>query len=292
MKTETILIIGAAGNNGVATLESLIQKNDSQYIIRAGVRSVEKGQQLQQQYPSIEAAVINLDEPATLTAAFEGVTKVFIIPGNVENRAQHAKNAIDAAVAAGTVKQVVLYSVVGAEWEAILFARQFREAEKYLEASGLPWTHLRTIWFQENFLGWADGVKQGAFYFGVRDGEFAPLNVKDIGEIAANILTTSGHERKAYNVTGPELLSGQNIADTFSHITGRNVAYVSPDENTTLQSLLGAGWPEWQAKGALELFEVFASNQAAVVSPDGEALLGRPLTKLADYLESNKAAFV
>jgi len=67
---------------------------------------------------------------------------------------------------------------------------------------------------------------------------------------------------------------------------------VSPDENTTLQSLLGAGWPEWQAKGALELFEVFASNQAAVVSPDGEALLGRPLTKLADYLESNKAAFV
>jgi NAD(P)H dehydrogenase (quinone) len=186
----------------------------------------------------------------------------------------------------------VLYSVVGAEWEAILFARQFREAEKYLEASGLPWTHLRTIWFQENFLGWADGVKQGTFYFGVRDGQFAPLNVKDIGEIAANILTTSGHERKAYNVTGPELLSGQNIADTFSHITGRNVAYVSPDENATLQSLLNAGWPEWQAKGALELFEVFASNQAAVVSPDGEALLGRPLTKLADYLESNKAAFV
>jgi len=292
MRTETILIIGAAGNNGVATLESLIQKNGGQYVIRAGVRSTEKGQQLQQQYPSIETAVINLDEPATLTAAFEGVTKVFIIPGNVENRAQHAKNAIDAAVAAGTVKQVVLYSVVGAEWEAILFARQFREAEKYLEASGLPWTHLRTIWFQENFLGWADGVKQGAFYFGVREGQFAPLNVKDIGEIAANILTTSGHERKAYNVTGPELLSGQNIADTFSHIAGRNVAYVSPDENTTLQSLLSAGWPEWQAKGALELFEVFASNQAAVVSPDGEALLGRPLTKLADYLESNKAAFV
>ena len=292
MKTETILIIGAAGNNGLATLESLVHKNDGQYVIRAGVRSAEKVQQLQQQYPSIEAVVINLDAPATLTAAFEGVTKVFIIPGNVENRAQHAKNAIDAAVAAGSVKQVVLYSVVGAEWEAILFARQFREAEKYLEASGLPWTHLRTIWFQENFLGWADGVKQGAFYFGVRDGQFAPLNVKDIGEIAANILTTSGHERKAYNVTGPELLSGQSIADTFSHITGRNVAYVSPDEDTTLQSLLGAGWPEWQAKGALELFEVFASNQAAVVSPDGEALLGRPLTKLADYLQSNKAAFV
>lgn len=292
MNSETILVIGAAGNNGLATIESLIKKGDGNYTVRAGVRSAEKGLQLQKLYPSVETAIINLDEPASLKPAFAGVSKVFIIPGNVENRAQHAKNAIDAAVACGSVNHVVLYSVVGAEWEAILFARQFREAEKYLEASGLPWTHLRTIWFQDNFLGWADGVKQGSFYFGVRDGQFAPLNVKDIGEIAANILTTSGHENKAYNITGPELLSGQDIANVFSSITGHSVAYVSPDESATLQSLLGSGWPEWQAKGALELFEVFASNQAAIVSPDGEALLGHPLTKLADYLESNKALFV
>lgn len=292
MNAETILIIGAAGNNGVATLKSLINKNNDNFKIRAGVRSAEKAKQLKSLYPSIETAVIDLDAPETLKTAFEDVAKVFIIPGNVENRAEHAKNAIDAAVASGTVKHVVLYSVVGAEWEAILFARQFREAEKYLEASGLPWTHLRTIWFQENFLGWADGVKKGTFYFGVRDGEFAPLNVKDIGEIAANVLTTSGHQGKAYNITGPELVSGQGIADIFNNITGHHVAYISPDEDTTLQSLLGSGWPEWQAKGALELFEVFASNQAAVVSLDGQALLGRPLTKLADYLESNKALFI
>lgn len=292
MNAETILIIGAAGNNGDATLKSLINKNNDNFKIRAGVRSAEKAKQLKSLYPSIETAVIDLDAPETLKTAFEDVAKVFIIPGNVENRAEHAKNAIDAAVASGTVKHVVLYSVVGAEWEAILFARQFREAEKYLEASGLPWTHLRTIWFQENFLGWADRVKKGTFYFGVRDGEFAPLNVKDIGEIAANVLTTSGHQGKAYNITGPELVSGQGIADIFNNITGQHVAYISPDEDTTLQSLLGSGWPEWQAKGALELFEVFASNQAAVVSLDGQALLGRPLTKLADYLESNKALFI
>ena len=292
MTTETILIIGAAGNNGLATLTALVHKNNSSITIRAGVRSAEKGHQLQAQFPTIETAVIDLDAPATLTAAFEGVTKVFIIPGNVENRAQHAKYAIDAAVAAGTVKNVVLYSVVGAEWEAILFAKQFREAEKYLEASGLAWTHLRTIWFQENFLGWAEGIKQGNFYFGVRDGQFAPLNVGDIGEIAANILTSDGHENKAYNVTGPALVTGQAIANSFSKITNKPVNYVSPSEDAALESLLSTGWPEWQAKGVLELFEVFASNQAAVVSPDGEALLGRPLTTLDAYLEKNKAAFI
>jgi len=292
MSTQTILIVGAAGNNGLATIEALIKQQNGNFKIRAGVRSADKAAQLQSRYPEIETAIIDLDKPETLKPALAGTTKVFIIPGNVENRAQHAKDVVDAAVAAGSVKQVVLYSVVGAEWEAILFAKQFREAEKYLEASGLPWTHLRTIWFQENFLGWAEGVKNGKFYFGVRDGQFAPLNVQDIGEIAAKVLTTDGHAFKAYNITGPELLTGHDIAALFTRISGHNVDYVSPDVSTSYESLLSSGWPEWQAKGVLELFEVFASNQAAVVTPDGEALLGRPLTKLGDFLQSNKAAFV
>lgn len=292
MKNETILIIGAAGNNGQATLAALQNTVDANTRVRAAVRSEARGQQLRADYPGIETVAVDLDQPATLITAFAGVTKVFMIPGNVENRAQHAKAAIDAAAAAGTVNQFVLYSVVGAEWEAILFARQFREAEKYLEASGLPWTHLRTIWFQENFVNWAAGIKQGAFYFGVREGRFAPLNVQDIGAIAARILTTPGHERKAYNITGPELLSGYDMAAIFSRVTGRHVDYVSPQATATYESLIQDGWPEWQAKGVLELFEVFASNQAAVVSPDGEALLGRPLTRFEEFVQQSRSTFI
>jgi NAD(P)H dehydrogenase (quinone) len=292
MNNTTILIIGATGNNGVATLNALFENDSLHYTVRAAVRNESKGKQLEQRYPGIETVIIDLDKPETLNGAFESVSKVFIIPGNVENRAEHAKSVIDAAKNSGTVEQVVLYSVVGAEYEAILFAKQFREAEKYLEKSGLGWTHLRTIWFQENFLGWADGIKNGQFYFGVRDGQFAPLNVTDIGHIAANILTTDGHLNTAYNITGPELLGGQQLADVFTEVTGKTVDYVSPPEDATLQSLLDAGWPEWQAKGVLELFEVFASNQAAVVTEDGEKLLGRPLTTFKQFVQLHKPEFV
>lgn len=292
MTQPTLLIIGAAGNNGTATLDALVRKHKGNFIVRAGVRSEAKAKALRDKFPGIETTILDLDQPATLAAAFKGVDKLFLILGNVENREEQARNAIDAAVAAGSVKHVLFYSVFGAEYESILFGRQFRAGEKYLEASGLPWTHLRTIFFQENLPGWADGIKQGAFYFGIREGRFAPLNVGDIGEIAANILCSAGHEGKAYAITGPELLSGQDFARTFTDITGKPVQYVSPDEATTLCSLLGAGWPEWQAKGMLELFEVFATNQAAVVSPDGERLLGRPLTTLRTYLDANKATFV
>ena len=82
------------------------------------------------------------------------------------------------------------------------------------------------------------------------------------------------------------------MAKVFADVTGKAVAYVSPTEEQTLDSLLSSGWPEWQSKGMLELFEVFASNQAAVVSPDGEMLLGRPLTTLKTFITANKQAFV
>lgn len=292
MNNQTTLIIGAAGNNGVATINALINKKQTEGTVRAAVRSVDKATELKRKFPSIETVVIDLDKPETLKAAYQGVTKVFMIPGNVEAREQHAKNAIVAAVQAGSVEHFLFYSVFGAEYESILFGRQFRAGEKYLEQSGLNWTHLRTIFFQDNFFGWADGVKQGGLYLGIRDGSLAPLNVADVGEIAANILTTSGHDNKAYNITGPELLSGEAMAKVFTDVSGKNVKYVSPSQEQTLESLLSTGWPEWQAKGMLELFEVFATNQAAVVSPDGEQLLGRSLTTLKEFISENKAAFV
>jgi len=292
MNNQTTLIIGAAGNNGVATIDALINKKHTGDTIRAAVRSSDKAIELKRKFPTVETVIIDLDKPETLTQAYQGVTKVFMIPGNIEQREQHAKNAVDAAVTAGSVKQFVFYSVFGAEYESILFGKQFRAGEKYLEQSGLNYTHLRTIFFQDNFFGWADGVKQGGLYFGIREGSLAPLNVADIGEIAANILTTPGHDDKAYNITGPELLSGEDIANVFSDVTGKKVAYVSPTEEQTLDSLLSTGWPQWQAEGMLELFEVFATNQAAVVSPDGEVLLGRPLTTLKEFIAQNKPAFV
>ncbi|GEM79075.1 SDR family oxidoreductase [Vibrio superstes] len=292
MNKETILVIGAAGNNGTATIQSLEEKSLSNTVVRAAVRTDVQAKALKAQFPNIETVLIDLEKAETLTGAMQGVDKVFMIPGNVENREEHAKNAIDAAVAAGSIKQFVFYSVVGAEYEAILFARQFRAGEKYLEQSGLNYTHLRTIFFQDNFFGWADGIKQGGLYVGLREGRFAPLNIADIGEMAANILTTSGHDNKAYNVTGPELLGGEDMAKVFAEVTGKKVAYVSPTEEQTLESLLSTGWPEWQSHGMIELFEVFASNQAAVVSPDGEQLLGRPMTTLEEFVSANKQAFV
>lgn len=292
MIMSNILIIGAAGLNGIATIKALFAKTNLQDTIIAGVRSEEKAQALKSQFPNLKTRIMDIEQPDTLTASMHGIDKVFYITGNVLEREQHAKLVIDAAIAETSVKDFIFYSVFGAEYEAILFGRQFRFGEKYLENSGLNWTHLRTIFFQDNLFGWADGIKQGTLYLGTGTGKFAPLLVSDIGEIAANVLTSNAHHNKAYDITGPELLSGEEIAHTFSTILDKNVTHISPDNETTLASLLDAGWPQWQAEGLVELFNLFADNQAAVVSPDGEALLGRKLTTLKEFVAENRAAFI
>ena len=291
MNRETLLIIGAAGNNGAATIAALTAQHAQHFNIRAGVRTEQRASELKSKFPLIETVILDLDQPETLSAAMQGVDKLFLILGNVENREQQAKHAIDAAVAAKSVKQVLFYSVFGAQYESILFAKQFRAGEKYLEQSGLAWTHLRTIFFQQNFAGWAEGIKDGALYLAIGEGAFAPLNIQDIGEIAANILVADGHRNKAYDITGPELLSGKQLAAAFSQQTGQSVDYVSPDNSSTLASLLAAGWPKWQAEGMLELFAVFSSNQAAVVSADGQQLLGREMTSIHQYIEQHISFF-
>ncbi|WDD98818.1 SDR family oxidoreductase [Thalassomonas actiniarum] len=288
---SNILIIGAAGANGQATLHALFAKADLTDHIIAGVRSEEKAKALKNLYPQLETRVFDIERADELNSAMQGVDKVFYIPGNIEPRELHAKAVIDTALAHESVKDFVFYSVFGAEYEGVLFARQFRYGEKYLEDSRLNWTHLRTIFFQDNLLGWAEDVKNGTLHLGTGKGRFAPLLVQDIGEIAANILTSQGHAGKAYNITGPELVSGVEIAEIFANELGKTVSHISPDNATTLSALTGSGWPEWQAKGMVELFNAFADDQAAMVSPDGEQLLGRPLTPLKAFVKANKASF-
>jgi len=124
MNNQITLIIGAAGNNGLATIEALINKGQTKETICAAVRSTDKTTDLKQKYPSIETVIIDLDKPETLTQIYQGVTKVLMIASNVEQKEQHAKNAVDAAViTAGTVKQFLFYPVFGAEYESILFGK-------------------------------------------------------------------------------------------------------------------------------------------------------------------------
>lgn len=90
------------------------------------------------------------------------------------------------------MRHIVLLSVAGAQYEGVLFAKEFRLTEKHLEASGLQWATLRAAAFQENVLGAVQYVKQGIYGQPLGEdqvkGRFAPVAVSDIGTRSFSVL--------------------------------------------------------------------------------------------------------
>jgi len=260
--------------------------------VRAGTSNPKKLDELKEKYTKVEWVLANLENDEQIDAALRGVDTLFLIPGGVENRGELAAKTIRHAKKQG-VRKALLFSVAGAEYKSILFSRQFREAEEELEKSGLIWNHLRTIWFQENLFGWLEAIKQGILPIATGEGKFAWMNLADAADAAFAILLKNDNswDNRPFVITGPELLSGTDVAAILSKSLGREIKFISPSPEEQLKSLLSTGWPEWQANGCLELLNLFKNNQAAFVSPDFKTLTGKDGIKFADWFETVKAAF-
>lgn len=289
--SEIILVQGANGNTGSATLQQLIAQAGPNIKLRAGVRKLGTDQTKDWASKGVEVVELDSEKPDTLVAAFKGVTRAFIVPPNLENRAHITGVLVQAAKAAG-VRHLVLISVFNAQTESFIFARQLREAERHVETSGLEWTILRPIFFLENLYGWAAGIKSGGLYLGIREGRLAPISTVDIGRAgAAALLHPAGHVGKHYDLTGPALVSGAEIAAALAAATGHAVNFVSPPEAATRDSLKQLGVQPWQIEGYLDLFEHFATHKAETVATGVQELTGSAPISTEAWTQLHRAGF-
>ena len=85
-----------------------------------------------------------------------------------------------------------------------------QEREELIKASGLAWTFLRPTMFMSTALQWAPTIKADrTVYFPGGTSKFAPIDPRDVSALACSVLLSSEHEGQGYELTGPELLSGQ-----------------------------------------------------------------------------------
>ena len=106
-------------------------------------------------------------------------------------------------------------------------ARSHGTAEKALEASGVAWTHLRPHFFMQNLLGSAGTIAcEGRIYSCTGEGSVPHIDVRDIASVAVACVTSSGHEGKSYDLTGPEALSMNEVAAWLGAVLGRRIDYV------------------------------------------------------------------
>ncbi len=274
-----IAITGATGQLGRQVINALLKTVPAGQIV-ATVRSLDKGRDLAALGVQVREA--DYTKPATLDTALEGVDKLLLVSSNEigQRTAQH-RAVIDAAKRAH-VKLIAYTSILHADTSALVLAKEHKETEALIIASGIPFVLLRNSWYTENHTGTiAAALAQGVVLGSAGQGRFATATRADYAQAAAVVLTTEAHAGKTYELAGDTAYTLADLAKEFAKQSGKTVVYQDLPEADYTAALVKVGLPEG--------FAAILANSDAGAAKGGlfddqhqlSRLIGRPTTPLA-----------
>jgi len=223
-----ILITGATGNVGMEVLKALVPKRGAHRIL-AGLRDVEKGRDSLAAFSGLEMVEFDFDRTERFGQYLSHIDVLFLLrPPQLADVEKHFRPLVEAAVKQG-MKHLVFLSVQGAEKSKLIPHHQI---EKLITDCGIPYTFLRPAYFMQNFSTTLRNeiVEKDRVYLPAGKVKFTVVDLKDVGEVAAQVLLQSEQYRnKAVELTNDEQLSFSAICQVLSHILGRRIQFVSPN---------------------------------------------------------------
>jgi uncharacterized protein YbjT (DUF2867 family) len=280
-----LLVTGATGNVGRELVRALDAKGAD---IRILVRDPARATGLPERATRF---VGDLGEPATLTAAFEGVDGVFLLTPGMG--LEHAVNAVALAQAAGVRRIVHLssFNVLGDPMPAM--GRWHHEREEIIRASGIPATFLRPGGFMTNALEWAPTIRAGGYVVDATGpGRHALIDPADIADVAALALTEDGHEGEAYLLSGGEPLTVAEQVAVIAKEIGRDIEVreaATPED--VVRSRFAGGAPPALAEALIEGLELMRADTVGFRTDTVARLLGREPRPFAAWCARHADAF-
>ncbi len=291
---ETILVTGATGTLGSEVVKQLSSKAEQDVTVKAVARSANDS--TFGNFGRVLLVQVDNNKPDTLSPAFKGVDKLFLLTPFQSNMVDLTSNLVNEAKNAG-VKYIVKQSVLGADAEpGITPGRLHKQAEKIVEESGIPFTFLRPNFFMQNFITfYSHFIKtQGAFYVPAGDAKVSFVDVRDIAAVAVQALSKNGggkHTGKAYDITGGEALSYGQAAEILSKEVGKKVNYVNVSDEDARKGMKDMGVDEWTINSMIELFEITRAGYVSDISPAVEQVTGNKPITFSQFARDYAGAF-
>jgi len=279
-----IVITGASGHLGRRVVDELLDRVDPADLIL-----VTRTPAALAEYAARGAQVRagDFDDPGSLAAAFAGGEKLLLISTDaLGQRIRQHGDAIDAAAAAG-VRLVAYTSIINPEPDnPAAVVPEHRGTEDKLRASGLEWTFLRnSIYADLQPRSAQAAIASGRLVTNAGTGRTGYVTREDCAAVAAAVLTGDGHEGQAYDVTGPEALNADDLAQLYSELGGTPVEVVHVDDAAYAAGLVEhAGMPP----GLAEIYATFGaatrSGVLDVTTDVVERLTGRAPANIRSVL--------
>lgn len=228
---ETVLVIGATGQQGGATARQLLERGRT---VRALVRDPDAPAARALRQAGADLAVGDLDDPDSLRTAMAGAHGVFLVltmmvgprisPEGVAAEERRGRAVADLALAAG-IEHLVYSSLNGASaGSGIPYYESKAQIEKHIHALGLPATILRPVSFMDNFATYNRPVLvEGELMVNLAVRSELPMqliSVRDIGAFAAIAFGRPDEfVGRTVEIAG-DVLKPPQIAETFGRVCG------------------------------------------------------------------------
>ncbi|MFF0110466.1 SDR family oxidoreductase [Streptomyces hirsutus] len=280
----TLAIIGATGRLGALTIDALLKRGVPAGDILALGRNTDRLAELAAQ--GVRTAVVDLNDVDTTAKGLTGADKLLLISvGPADQAVQHGL-AIDAARQAG-VPHLIYTSALEAPTTILELAAGHKVTEELITASGIPATFLRHGWYTENhFQDFAGARERGVIANSIGDGRIATASRKDFAEAAAVVLSTPGHEGKAYELSGDTAWSFEEFAHAAAEVLGTPVRYQPLTSEQEREQLLAVGLDEGTAGFLVTLNANMRDGAMAPTPGDLSRLIGHPTEPLATTLKT------
>jgi NAD(P)H dehydrogenase (quinone) len=288
---DKIIVSGASGQLGSLVIEELLAREvpPENLILVSRTPATEHLQSYAARGASVRFGDFN--EPGSLDAAYAGGQRMLLISinGGGGNRPDLHKVAIDAAVRAG-VEHIAYTSYVNADLnEESTIAVDHRRTERILEQSGVAWTMLRNHIYANGLVDQAvQMVSDGRFVTHTPEARVAYVTREDCAAAAAAVLTTAGHENKAYNITGPDAVGPRELVTLASELSGKPVELVVLSEAEYRRQLTTSGMPDTAIDGAISFAAELDSPYLREPSTAVADLTGRPATSVRSLLAASR----
>lgn len=264
-----ILVTGSSGTVGSAIVQALGGRHDVLTVVRDPEASG-------------RARSFDFAEPKSWRPALAGVRSLFLmLPPGLPQARQRFRGVLAEAREAG-VERIVFLSIRNADRLGFL---PHRGLELEIEASGIPWTHLRPNDFMQNF------VTQPLYRRDIARGElWAPggrsvtsyIDARDVGAVGAAALL-GGFERRALPLTGASELTHFDVAAALTRALGWRVRNREPSLPRFFVHAVRGGAPAPLALVMTSIGLIARLGYAAGVDPGVEEVLGRAPRSFAEF---------
>jgi len=280
----SLVITGAGGHLGRRTAELLLDRVDPATVVLVSRRPADLADLAARGARTRRG---DFDDPAGLAEAFTGGQRLLLISTDAVGRrvAQHA-DAIDAAKRAGV--SAVAYTSLpnpGVDNPAAV-AADHRGTEALLTGSGVEWTLLRNALYSEFRVPEARAaLASGVFGHNQGGGRCAYVSREDCAAVAAAWLTGGAeHAGRTYDVTGPDLLTAEDLASLYAAAGSSPVTAENLDDDAFVAGLQAGGTPR-EVAGLLASFgAAIRGGHLDQQSTTVEDLTGRPPRTVSEVL--------